>query len=471
MSFLTANRWSQEETAKLAELRAKLGDTLTGRRQLPDVVGDRRLLRFLRARQMDIEKASKLYAKFLAWRDEYKVDDIRDDILYGGRIQSPLDFPNGSKIIGLVPQIVMAHDALDIYGNPISMERFCFQPDVVLREITKDQYIIFMIYMMEYKILVLEQMADEREKEFLARWNNRPPITEKGYGVLLTTTVIRDFAGFGLSHMGSEGRTVMTWILGIALDNYPEVLFKSHMINAPFVFSTLWVFLKTLLDASTIAKVTINGSGWMDVISKEVPVTSIPASIGGKYDGYNKPYEFNISRDGPFYYPGMPIAHEQYIDRELAARAERRAAPVSTEMSTQVVVSDLKADGKKKGFFRWSTVKSMFGRKKKSDANALGAGGAGGGIGGGGGFASPTSSNVPMGGAGSPGGTASPGSEVSVTFVDEDGSDTAPRPGESIKDYKARMAAQRAQQSDLMMPLTAFNEMTCKIDAREWRCT
>jgi len=147
-------RWSQEEVTKVAEMRAIMKDELAARPPYPDVVGDRRLIRFLRGRQMDVEKACIMYRKFLNWRDKNNADAIRNDIIYGGK-RSIYEYPNAKKIIEMVPQIVLAHDALDNFGNPVGMEQFNFDPAKVLKEITKEEYVTFMIYMLEYKILVL----------------------------------------------------------------------------------------------------------------------------------------------------------------------------------------------------------------------------------------------------------------------------------------------------------------------------
>lgn len=89
-------------------MRALLKDELAARPPYPDVVGDRRLLRFLRGRQMDVEKACAMYRKFLNWRDKNNADAIRNDILYGGKT-SVYEFPNAKKIISMVPQIMLAH--------------------------------------------------------------------------------------------------------------------------------------------------------------------------------------------------------------------------------------------------------------------------------------------------------------------------------------------------------------------------
>ena len=73
-------RWSAEEERQLRAMREELRDDLVILPQYPDVVGDRRLLRFLRARALDLDKAVLLYRRFLAFRREYQVDTIHERI-------------------------------------------------------------------------------------------------------------------------------------------------------------------------------------------------------------------------------------------------------------------------------------------------------------------------------------------------------------------------------------------------------
>jgi len=89
------------ETDKLCQMREILASRLERRPQIPDVVGDRRLLRFLRGHGSNVEKACKMYANFLEFRDANNVDDIRNDILFGHKhkIKTPFDFPSGKKIL------------------------------------------------------------------------------------------------------------------------------------------------------------------------------------------------------------------------------------------------------------------------------------------------------------------------------------------------------------------------------------
>eukprot|EP00596_Hydrurales_sp_CCMP1899_P002110 CAMPEP_0119041300 /NCGR_PEP_ID=MMETSP1177-20130426/11515_1 /TAXON_ID=2985 /ORGANISM="Ochromonas sp, Strain CCMP1899" /LENGTH=479 /DNA_ID=CAMNT_0007007231 /DNA_START=91 /DNA_END=1527 /DNA_ORIENTATION=- len=288
-------RWSQEETSKLIEMKKLLHNELQKRRQLPDVVGDRRLLRFLRGHGHNVEKACKMFAKFLLWRDENNVDAIRDDILYGN-IRNPRQFPCGEKILRLVPQMMLSADALDNEGNPLSLEFFNFVPEIVLRDITKKEYVIFMIYMLEYKILLLEQLASERELV-----NINTGIENEPYGVIVGSRVIRDLNGFGLGHVGTDGQTVIKWILEIAVDNYPELLHKCHMINVPWIFNSIWFFVKGLMDSNTLKKVSLEGKDFSKGLLKEVPIASVPIAIGGTFIASDILLEFNTTRNGPFY--------------------------------------------------------------------------------------------------------------------------------------------------------------------------
>ena len=73
-------RWSAEEERKLRRMKELLQGDLAGVPQYPDVTGDRRLLRFLRARTLHVDKAVDLFRRFLAFRREHEVDAIHERI-------------------------------------------------------------------------------------------------------------------------------------------------------------------------------------------------------------------------------------------------------------------------------------------------------------------------------------------------------------------------------------------------------
>ena len=329
--------WSTEEVNKLNQMRRVLGDKLTRRRQLPDVVGDRRLLRFLRGHKT-VEKASEMFTKFLKWRDENDVDSIRDDILYGG-MTSQYDLPAARKIFSLLPQTMMSADALDLKGNPVALESFSFQPDVVLRDIPKPEYVTFMIYTLEYKILMLDQLAAEREQDFLRQQRQMGRAVTSPYGIMVQSNIIRDLHGFGMSHVGGDGQTVMKWILEIAADNYPELLYKSHMVNVPWIFNSIWWLVKNILDPNTIKKISITGTDYMKVLQKDIPLSSIPISLGGKCVPREDLFRFDTSPSGPFYYPGCESEINYLGRREHRLRVNNNASSSISQQQNMPLLS------------------------------------------------------------------------------------------------------------------------------------
>ena len=157
------------------------------------VVGDRRLLRFLRGKQHGLEESIEMISNFLTWRKNNNVDSIRQDIVYGGK-NSPFLFPEGQKIINLAPQIIISQNALDNEGRPLAFEAFDFIPNEVLKQVTIAEYLIFLTYSLEYRSIILEQMSHEREQRYLA---DHPKLSDRvdGYGVILMDFTIRDLKG------------------------------------------------------------------------------------------------------------------------------------------------------------------------------------------------------------------------------------------------------------------------------------
>lgn len=302
-------RWSAKERERLAEFKRLLGSKLTTRPQYPDVVGDRRLVRFLRGVD-DIQVALAKYSKFLEWRDANGVDEIRNDILYRG-MNDPHKFPRGEVILRMFPQLVCAADACDNDGNPVSVEEYSFSPSEALKAVPREQYLIFQIYTMEYKVLVMEQLSNSKERAKLAHlqreysshgeeWEGEGE--SPSYGVVLRSFYFRNFEGFGLDHLGGDGQQLLGAVLEVATANYPELLHKSQMINVPWAFNIIWVFVKPFLDKATVDKVTIHawGADYINALRDEISIESIPKSLGGKYEGGNSPFHFDLSPSGPF---------------------------------------------------------------------------------------------------------------------------------------------------------------------------
>lgn len=74
------------------------------------------------------------------------------------------------------------------------LEQYSFSPSDLLSRVTTKDYLLFLIYSLEYRALVMEQMSHEKELAYLAAHPN-PEDREVGYGVVLLNFCIRDLQG------------------------------------------------------------------------------------------------------------------------------------------------------------------------------------------------------------------------------------------------------------------------------------
>ena len=191
-------RWSPLEIANIEIVRKHCAHLIASCPAYPEVVGDRKIVRFLRGHNHDVEKVSLMMEKFLKWRVDNSVDEIRANIVERG-CDHPLRFPKGELILKLIPQLVILPYATDKLGCPICVEQYNFVPAEVFQQITMEDYILFVIYTLEYKSLIIEQLSELRERKYLNSLSDdeRAEIdsissTKPPYGVLANICVIRD---------------------------------------------------------------------------------------------------------------------------------------------------------------------------------------------------------------------------------------------------------------------------------------
>ena len=229
-------RWDPTEEEEIRQVRERCRDLISESPQYPEVIGDRKILRFLRGHNHNVDKAVAMMTKFLQWRKDAGVNEIRKNIVEGG-MDHPFKFPNGEKILGLIPQLIITPYAHDKSGSPICVEQYNFSPAEVLNKISIQEYIVFVMHSLEYRSLVVEQLSEKREKAFLDSLDPNQleeaqnPTSSIVYGVLLNTCVIRDLGAVGFEHISSQGQEIIRAVVSLSSDNYPELMRKCFMIN------------------------------------------------------------------------------------------------------------------------------------------------------------------------------------------------------------------------------------------------
>mmetsp|Transcript_8831 Transcript_8831/g.7891 ORF Transcript_8831/g.7891 Transcript_8831/m.7891 type:complete len:411 (+) Transcript_8831:60-1292(+) len=323
------SRWIEKEEKGLIEMKKLLKDKLLTIPQFPEVVGDRRLVRFLRGNQYDAHKAVDAYNKFLKFRKDNNVDQIRQEIVYNG-INNAFLFPHGKVILEVQPQIAITAKGLDRKGQPIIHETYNFNPKVFKEKISIQQYLTFLTYTLELRSLILEDLSEIREREYLEA-HPLPSQRSNGYGVIVQVCNIRDLKGVGFAHIQADGRAIVAAALKLGLPNYPDFLGIGIHVNVPWIFNTAWAFIKRLLDEDIIAKISIIGTEYREILLHHISLENIPELLGGDFKLYNEPYEFNISEDSPLYYPGAPLTKE-YIPNRIPSFVDNKINNNSTNV-------------------------------------------------------------------------------------------------------------------------------------------
>jgi len=192
-------RWTLQERECIGILKTSMKEQLDASPQFPEIVGERKMIRFLRGHNFDIEKVTTLMANFLKWRIDNKVDEIRTNIVERG-MDHPLKFPKGELILSLIPQLILVPHAQDKLGSPICVEQYNFTPSEVFKYITIEDYILFVLYSLEFKSLIVEALSEQREQAFLHSLTSaeRKELEinphSKPYGVIVNICVVRDLS-------------------------------------------------------------------------------------------------------------------------------------------------------------------------------------------------------------------------------------------------------------------------------------
>ena len=195
--------------------------------------------------------------------------------------------------------------------------------------------------------MVLEQLSEQRERAKLMDLKEKYDKGELSdadlaalppYGEIVQTLVIRDLSGIGMDHMGSQGRDIIKKVVAVSADNYPEMMNKCYMINTPFMFNTIWYFIKGLLAQRTVDKVSMSGSKYLDELSKRVAVDNIPDIVkGGKLADDLTVYSFDTA-------PGGCLGNYGAIVPEPASETTEPSVTTSAEEIISSDVSELKIE-------------------------------------------------------------------------------------------------------------------------------
>jgi len=207
--------------------------------------------RFLRARKWDYNAAKDMMMEAEKWRREYKVDELYETFT----------FPEKEAVSKLYPKF---YHKTDKDGRPVYVEQLTHLDLNKLFKVTTPERLI--------QELVYEYEKCQRER--------LPVCSEMSNKLIETSCTIMDLKNVGVAQFWRVSSYVQQ-ASKIGQFYYPETMGRFYIINAPYIFTTVWSVVKGWLDPVTREKIQILGSNFLSELSKQIPTENIPSIVGG----------------------------------------------------------------------------------------------------------------------------------------------------------------------------------------------
>ncbi|KFM60422.1 SEC14-like protein 2, partial [Stegodyphus mimosarum] len=244
---MTLEEYTLEEKEAIEELRRRLEGEMS-QEMFED---DNMFIRFLRARNFNMNAAETMLRNHIAWRKANNIDTILTDYTLKEVVEKYL---------------TLNRIGFDKEGSPVLYSHFGnLDTKGMLKSIKKSDAMKSIVRRLETDILAMKEESAKRGKT-VDKW-----------------IYIFNFENFSFS-TATHKQTLdaLSSLVTMYEANYPERLKAGYLINVQFYFTLAFSVIKPFLSGPTIKKINIFGrDGWKEALLKNIDADVLPAFLGG----------------------------------------------------------------------------------------------------------------------------------------------------------------------------------------------
>ncbi|KAL1748202.1 CRAL-TRIO domain-containing protein, partial [Schizophyllum fasciatum] len=206
------------------------------------------LMKFLRARNLNVAEARTMLTNTLKWRQDFGIEAALKE-----------EYPD--DVFGKLGYI----SGKDKQGRPVIYNVYGGNKDVnaVFGDVQR---------FLRWRVAFMEKSIDHLDFENVDQ-----------------AVQVHDYAGVSMSSRTPQSKQAASEASKIFGDHYPELLYKKYFINVPLFMSFIFWTFKAILPAKTFAKMSVVGTSTnsiRDTLGEVVDVKEIPKRYGGQAEGF-----------------------------------------------------------------------------------------------------------------------------------------------------------------------------------------
>lgn len=210
------------------------------------------LLRFLKARQWNPQRAQQMYLDMAKWRQDTNVD----------KLYAEFEFEHKETLQSIYPHF---YHKTDKFGRPLYIELLGKTYATKILELT-DLDTMVKHHIKEWEVF---------EREIL------PACSKMANRKIISNAVIIDLSGLHIMNFNRAAQRIMKSVCKIDQDYYPEHLGQMFIVNAPFIFQSIWAVVSPMLEERTRRKIILLGGSYVDKVLSLIPKDNLPTVLGG----------------------------------------------------------------------------------------------------------------------------------------------------------------------------------------------